>query len=262
MVAEAIASVREQTYRDLETILVDDGSEDQTQDLLAGFPGIRYVRQPHSGVSAARNRGIAMASGEFVAFLDSDDLWLPAKLAKQMAFLQDHPELEICQTDEVWIRNGFRVNPRGYHRKPHGWVLKPSLKRCLISPSAVMMKRSLFVEVGGFDESLPACEDYDLWLRIAARSPVGLIADPLVIKRGGHADQLSKRFWGMDRFRIAALCKLLASEALDREERAAALEVLESKARILAQGAARRGRREEGARYLALAQWPRGVEVG
>lgn len=219
------------------------------------------MRSANRGVAAARNLGVAHSRGEAIAFLDSDDLWLPGKLAAQVAFFAAHPEAQICQTDEIWMRNGVRVNPCAHHRKPGGDIFAASLRLCVVSPSAVMLRRSLFARHGGFDEGLPACEDYDLWLRIARDTPVWLIERPLVIKRGGHADQLSRRFWGMDRFRVAALVRLLAEGHLTAAQRAAASRVLGEKCRILVQGATRRGRLDEAARYRALAAEGCGAEL-
>jgi len=254
IVQEAIQSVLQQTYRDFELIVVDDGSSDGTGEVVCKFPSVRYIYQKNRGVSAARNRGIGEGRGELIAFLDSDDLWMPQKLAVQVAFMEDHPEVQICQTEEIWMRNGVRVNPRNHHRKPSGDIFARSLELCLVSPSAVMVRRGLFERMDGFDEALPACEDYDLWLRVAAEEAVLLLAKPLVIKRGGHPDQLSRRFWGMDRFRIAALCKLLASGKLTPEKQILAIQTLARKCAILAQGARKRGRWEEAERYLALAE--------
>jgi len=121
------------------------------------------------------------------------------------------------------------------------------------------MRRELFERTGGFDEDLPACEDYDLWLRIAATEPVHLLDTPLVIKRGGHTDQLSRRFWGMDRFRVTALCKLLASDVLTLEQRQQTEEVLLAKCQILAQGACKRG--QDGEQYLRLAEMYVGKKI-
>ena len=177
IIKEAIDSVMVQDYRDFELIIVDDGSTDNTPDILNSYRGdIKVFRQENQGVSAARNRGLAAASGRFIAFLDSDDLWLPRKLRRQVDFFSSNPDACICQTEEIWIRNNMRVNPKKRHKKPRGMIFEPSLALCLVSPSAVMIRRSLFEEVGGFDETLPACEDYDLWLRISCRYPVYLIA--------------------------------------------------------------------------------------
>jgi glycosyltransferase involved in cell wall biosynthesis len=255
LVHEAVASVCAQDAAPDEVVVVDDGSTDGTAAALARTFGtrIRIVCTDHRGVSAARNRGVAESRGELIAFLDSDDLWLPGQLAAQVAFFVQHADADICQTEEIWIRNGVRVNPCAHHRKPSGDVFEPSLQLCLISPSAVMLRRRLFERVGGFDENLPVCEDYDLWLRIARDTPIWLIDQPLVVKRGGHSDQLSRQVWGMDRFRVAALARLLAEGNLSDAHWAATAAVLARKCAILADGAARRGRHDEAERYRTLA---------
>ena len=252
LVCEAIASVLAQSFSDFELIVVDDGSEDGTADVVREFLGVRYVYQPNRGVSAARNRGVSLSRGELIAFLDSDDFWQPRKLEQQVELFTVHPETQICQTEEIWLRNGVRVNPHRKHRKAGGDIFARSLDLCLVSPSAVVMRRGLFERMGGFDESLPACEDYDLWLRVAAVMPVYLIDTPSVIKRGGHADQLSRQFWGMDRFRVTALCKLLKSGILSEEQRQLTVQVLQRKCTILAHGAWKRG--QNGECYRALAE--------
>ncbi len=254
LVRGAVASVCAQRDADYEIIVVDDGSTDGTAEALRAEFGsrIRVVCTENHGVSSARNRGVAESHGELIAFLDSDDLWLPAKLAAQARFFAEHADAAICQTEEIWLRNGVRVNPCKHHEKPSGDIFEASLRLCLVSPSAVMMRRLLFETVGGFDESLPACEDYDLWLRTARTTPVYLLDEPLVIKRGGHADQLSRQFWGMDRFRIMSLARLLDRGRLTPEQTAATMAVLKEKCVILANGAARRGRVEEAEAYRGL----------
>ena len=250
VIKEAIDSVLAQDYKDFELIVVDDGSTDHTSEVLDSYRNdIKVFSQKNKGVSAARNRGIAEASGKFIAFLDSDDLWLPQKLTVQIEFFNQTPDALICQTEEVWIRNGLRVNPRKRHKKPSGMIFKPSLELCLVSPSAVMIRRSLFDRVGGFDEALPACEDYDLWLRISCRFPVHLIDAPLIVKRGGHNDQLSSMV-GLDRFRIKAIEKIIKSNRLADDHYRAAVKTLKEKCDIYAAGCRKRGREEE-ARYYA-----------
>ena len=252
MVREAIESVLGQTYPSFELIVVDDGSTDDTMAQLGKYRSrLRLFSQARKGVSAARNVGAGQARGSLLAFLDSDDLWRPTKLAFQADFMELHPEIAVCQTEEVWIRNAVRVNPRAIHQKPDGDIFLPSLDLCLVSPSAVMMRRDLFMALGGFDEALPVCEDYDLWLRIAIDHQVALIPEPLVIKRGGHADQLSHSVWGMDRFRVIALQKLLRSD-IGRARREAAVDVLRQKIRILAHGARKRGKEPEALAYEAM----------
>jgi glycosyltransferase involved in cell wall biosynthesis len=254
-VREAVVSVLAQSYRDFELIVVDDGSRDGSAAALRREFGEQLVliETPNRGVSAARNTGAAAARGELLAFLDSDDVWRPRKLRAQVDYFESHPRMSICHTEEIWIRRGVRVNPCRHHAKPEGDVFLPSLERCLVSPSAVMLRRDLFARAGGFDERMPACEDYDLWLRLAREARVGLVREPLVIKRGGHADQLSRRFWGLDRFRVAALRKLL-DEPLTAAQRRATVEVLGRKCAILAAGAERRGRASEAAQYRAMAE--------
>lgn len=239
---DAVDSVLAQRFRDFEFVVVDDGSEDGTAEKLAERYGsaVRVVSQPRRGVAAARNLGAERSCGMYLAFLDSDDTWRPGKLEAQVAFMQHDPRAEICQTEEIWIRNGRRVNPKTRHRKPSGDLFRASLELCLVSPSAVLMTRELFDRVGGFDESFQVCEDYDLWLRISRDTPIHLIPEPLVIKRGGHADQLSRSTWGLDRFRVLAIRKLLDC-GLSGEKRRWALQVLERKTAVLAQGARKRG---------------------
>ena len=251
--AGAIDSVLAQNYKNFELIVIDDGSTDNTSDLIDGYSGkLALIRQENAGVSAARNRGIESSRGEFIAFLDSDDTWLPQKLSRQMDFMGRYPEALICQTQEIWIRNNTRVNPRSCHKKPSGMIFESSLALCLVSPSAVMMKKNLFDKVGLFDEGLPACEDYDLWLRVGCRYPVYLVDEPLVIKRGGHADQLS-RAPGLDRFRVQALHKLLQSGKLTPLQSTAAAAVLQKKCTIYAAGCRKRGRLDEASVYTRLA---------
>jgi glycosyltransferase involved in cell wall biosynthesis len=254
LVRQAVASVKAQTYQDFEIVVVDDGGTDGTCEVLSTWRELRVLRHPgRRGVSAARNTGIAAARGEWLAFLDSDDLWLPDKLARQIFLLEGQPELLICQTEETWVRRGVRVNKPAVHRKVAGRIFLPSLGRCMISPSAVILHRRLLQEHGGFDATLPAAEDYDLWLRLTWRYEVGLVDEPLVIKRGGHPDQLSRQ-WGIDRFRIRALVKLLAEPDLPDPYARAARRMLAVKCAIYAQGCEKRGRQTEATWYCNLSR--------
>jgi glycosyltransferase involved in cell wall biosynthesis len=250
---EAVASVLAQSFRDFEVVVVDDGSSDHTVEALAPYAAqVRLRRRENrGGVSAARNTGIAAARGEWLAFLDSDDLWLPEKLARQMAYLAEHPERQICQTEETWVRRGVRVNQPRTHRKIGGRLFFPSLERCMVSPSAVLLYRRLIELHGGFDEDLPAAEDYEMWLRLSWRYEIGLVSEPLVIKRGGHADQLSGQ-WGIDRYRIRALLKLLQDPELPASEAEAVRRVLARKCAIYAQGCEKRGKIAEADLYRSL----------
>ena len=254
IVKEAIESVLAQDFSDYELIVVDDGSEDRTPEILAAYEGqLTVLRQSNSGVSAARNRGIAAAAGRLIAFLDSDDLWLPQKLSTQVTFFANNPDAVICQTEERWVRNGIGVNPKKRHLKFSGMIFERSLALCLVSPSAVMIRKSLFDAVGVFDEDLPACEDYDLWLRISCRYPVDLIETALIVKRGGHADQLS-RAAGLDQYRIRSLVKLLENKKLKGPQKQAVINILKEKCAIYAGGCRKRGREAEAKYYYQLAE--------
>lgn len=251
----AVDSVLNQSFQDFELIVVDDGSTDETQNLMEAYgDAITCIRRPHAGVSASRNTGIENSRGSLIALLDSDDWWLPEKLEVQVNFFDNNKNALICQTEEIWIRNGRRVNPAAKHKKPDGDVFIPSLRLCLVSPSAVMMRKELFDRVGLFDENLPACEDYDLWLRVAARFPVHLIDLPLIMKTGGHDDQLSRTTMGLDQYRVTALVKIIKSGMLSREQEQDARKELAYKATIYGQGCLKRGKENEGRKHLALAE--------
>ena len=231
----AIESVLNQTLQDFELIVVDDGSTDDTKRIANYYPVI-YIYQENSGVSAARNMGIKAARGKYIAFLDSDDEWKKEKLATQYRFFQDNPDFLIHQTDEIWIRNGKFLNKKRYHQKKEGNIFYNSLHLCLISPSAVAIKKELFEEVGLFREDFEVCEDYELWLRVTRRYPVGYTPKPLVIKYGGHNDQLSRKFFGMDRWRIRAMMPFIDDPKV--------LEVALKKCEILIKGAKKHNNQE------------------
>ncbi len=250
LLPRALGSVFAQSRAADEVIVVDDGSDDGTAALVArAFPEVCLITQCNHGVSHARNRGIDAARGEWLAFLDSDDEWLAHKIERQLAAIEREPGARVCHTDEVWMRRGRRVNPMEKHRKGGGRIFESCLPLCVISPSAVMLHRSVFDECGEFDESLEACEDYDLWLRVCVRLPVLYLPERLVVKHGGHQDQLSRRHWGMDRFRIRALEKLLRSTALTPVQARATLAQLCAKITVYLHGAVKRCKWAEAAAY-------------
>jgi GT2 family glycosyltransferase len=248
---EAVLSVLNQDYKDREVMVIDDGSTDGSDKEISGLP-VEYVWKENGGISSARNKGIEVSRGEYLAFLDVDDLWRKGKLSEQMKLMQEH-DVSISYTDEIWIRNGKRLNQKLRHRKYSGQIFERCLPLCIISPSSVVIKREVFDRVGLFDESLPVCEDYDMWLRITARYPVLFLESPLIVKRGGHPDQLSRSYEAMDRFRVQSLMNILGSGILDEEMKAAAGRELREKCRILAIGASKRGKNEEAEYYQMLA---------
>jgi len=246
----AVLSILVQDYKDKEVIVVDDGSTDDSRKELEGLP-VQYVWKKNGGISSARNKGIEVARGDYIAFLDVDDLWKKKKLSTQMAMMSEEG-FEISYTDEIWIRGGKHLNQKSIHKKYSGFIFEKCLPLCIISPSSVLMKRSVFDVTGLFDENMVVCEDYDMWLRLTARYPVLFVEKPLIVKQGGHEDQLSKRFPAMDRFRIESIARILQSDVLSEAMRSAAIRELEKKCRIYMLGAVKRGKTEEVQHYSDL----------
>lgn len=256
---EAIQSVLAQDYfegkkpgEDWELLIIDDGSDDRTREIVGAFGGrVQYFYQDHRGVSAARNLGLSRARGAFIAYLDSDDLWKKEKLRLQMEFMESHPRAKVCCTEEIWIRRGRRHNPMKKHQKHSGWIFDKVLPLCLLSLSSALFRSSVFEEIGNFDEDLPACEDYDLGIRLAHRYPICFLKEALIVKRGGHPDQLSHQYWGMDRFRVRALEKALGLGLSAQEEGLVRAEIVK-KSRILLAGFLKRNNQEDAQKYAAL----------
>ena len=245
LVKEALESVLRQKVAVDEIIIVDDGSNDDTSRVLQKYKdAIRIVRQENKGVSAARNRGIAEAKHEWLAFLDSDDLWHVNKIKRQKQALLEHTDYKICYTDEEWRKDGKWKNQKLIHQKFSGWIYARCLPRCIISPSSVLLHRSVFETVGLFDESLPACEDYDLWIRVASRFPVLYLPEKLIIKRAGDWAQLSQNH-SLDRYRIIALQKMLDSGILQHDDEKETIKMLAEKCRVYSLGCRKHNRPKE-----------------
>jgi glycosyltransferase involved in cell wall biosynthesis len=220
----AIDSVLNQTYKGFHLYIIDDGSTDNTALLMQEYKSdenISYIKQKNKGVSAARNLGISLSNNPWVAFLDSDDEWLPHKLKKQIEIINSKPEAVLIHGEEQWVRNGKRINPKKIHQKFGGQIFEKCLPLCLISPSAAMIKRDVLLEMENFDEDFIVCEDYDLWLKITSLYEVEFISDPILIKYGGHEDQLSAKYFAMDYYRIKSMDKILSIRnlSIDLEEK-------------------------------------------
>lgn len=253
LLPRALDSILEQSYLPREIILVDDGSSDHTARLVGDrYPRIRYLYQRHAGVSAARNRGIHAARHEWLAFLDSDDEWERDKLAKQADRLAASPATQWVHSNEAWIRNGRPQRQGRQHRKAGGDIFELCLIRCCVSPSTVVLHRNLFEEHGCFDESLRACEDYDLWLRIAAHKPILFVEDVLAKKHDGHPKQLSHTTPALDKYRIRAIERLLSCNQLDVDRQQLARNELKKKLKIYLAGARKRGHLDVVEHYASL----------
>ena len=246
LLKRAINSVIKQTITPKEIIIVDNGSTDQTYQMVSSlFPEINYFIEKKRGVSAARNKGILESKSKWIAFLDSDDAWKPTKLEKQMEYsVFNQDKYRIIHTDETWYRNKKFLNQLKKHKKSGGNIFKNSLQLCCISPSSVLLKKQIFDDYGLFDENLEVCEDYDMWIRITAKEEVGFLDSPLVLQYGGHSDQLSKKFWGMDRFRIKSLEKNLKNEHFSKSQKINVLDTLIEKLTIVSDGALKRENKE------------------
>jgi len=252
--ARAIESVLNQTFKNFELIVVDDGSTDSTRELIKKYKEVLYIYQDNKGPSSARNTGIKHARYDFIAFLDSDDWWHKNKLKYQFYAMQDNPDYLVSHTQEKWYRNGVLLNQKAKHRKYSGFIFDKCLAICAISISTVMLKRQIFEVVGYFNEEMPCCEDYDFWLRVTCRFPVLLVDMSLTLKDGGRDDQVSKRYLtGMDKFRIESIRRLLESGVLNPQQRTLALAELERKCNIYGRGCQKHGKKEEGQYYLELA---------
>lgn len=257
LLARAVRSVLQQTFADWELWIIDDGSTDDTRAAIEPFlrdPRVLYRYQDNGGVSRARNHAIFATSAPYVAFLDSDDEWKPVKLSRQIQYLNENPSFRLVHCEETWIRNGVEVKPLKKHAKAGaGRVFLKCLPLCCISPSTAMAETALIRSLGGFREDFPVCEDYDLWLKISAQEDVGFISEPMILKYGGHEDQLSLRR-GLDEYRTRALWEIRNHTSLSLIEKQAAREEFERKRSILIRGFEKHGHAEKSQYWRSLDQ--------
>jgi len=238
----AITSVLKQSYPVNEIIVIDNGSTDQTLSFIKkNFTRIRVITEKKRGVSFARNLGIKNCKYNWIAFLDSDDEWITDKIEKQFVLLKESNfKYQFIHTNEIWIKNGILKNQKKKHLKRGGNIFEDCLDICKISPSSVLIKKELFDRYGLFDNKFKVCEDYELWLRITSKIKIGYLDKPLIKKYGGHKGQLSDKYWGIDRYRIKALEKILINENLNKQQKLKVLEYLLKKINIILLGAINR----------------------
>lgn len=240
--SRALDSVFNQTFKASEIIVVDNGSSDGTLEFIKEkYPSVTLLEERKRGVSAARNKGIISSKSDWVAFLDSDDAWDKKKLEFQKnALLSNSTNYKLVHTEEVWFKNNIKINQMKKHQKFGGYIFEKCLPLCCISPSSVLIKKNIFNQIGYFDEDLPVCEDYDLWLKICSKEKVLFIDQKLTFKYGGHNDQLSKSHWGMDRFRIKSIENLVLNYDLKSYQKHLAIFTLIKKIKIIINGAYKR----------------------
>lgn len=240
MVLNAIKSVLEQSSKPNEIIVVDDGSTDSTEDLFP-IEGVIYHKIEHSGFPGkVRNTGASLSTSEYLAFLDSDDIWFKDKLQKQLEYFMSNSKCQILHTKERWIMNGKLISQKKRKHNTSGNIFKDSLQGCIMGPSTILMEKKLYLEYGGFSETIEVGEDYDLWLRICNSVDIDYIDDELITKFAGHGDQLSFKYGYIEPFKVDVLENLIKSGILSEENLSLALESLKVKYEIIINGCTKR----------------------
>ncbi|MCA1933096.1 MAG: glycosyltransferase family 2 protein [Calditerrivibrio sp.] len=237
LLKSSIESVLSQNYKNFQILVIDDGSSFETFDALKPYISfIEYIKlDKNYGVSYSRNIGIKRSKYEWIAFLDSDDIWLPNKLIIQTEFMKKNNFL-VSHTDEYWFKIDRFVNQRGKHSRYGGDIFANSLDFCRISPSSVMIHRSVFDNVGLFDENLKVCEDYDLWLRITNRYVVGYLPIKTIIKISHNDPQLSLSTPHLEYYRLLSLTKFIKRNKLSYFRKKSAIMELGKKYDIVKAG--------------------------
>lgn len=257
MAKEAVSSVIGQTYRNLEVIIVDDGSIDMTSTLAVYFGDdlrVKYLKIKHNGMPGfVRNKGVEISSGKYLAFLDSDDLWVDSKLEKQIGFMENNSTYKVVHTREAWVRNGKTISQSGFNHKRFGNIFSDALVKCILGPSTIMLEKDLYIKLGGFRDDLEIAEDYELWLRLTDSNNIGYIDEPLITKRAGHVGQLSEKYGQIEIFRIRGLQKLVEQNYFKNGNQQQAENELAKKCRIYAAGCKKRNKIEEAEIYESIA---------
>jgi len=257
LLLQAATSVLSQICQDIELIIVDDGSTDGTEEGIEVYlndPRVVYKKIEHTGFpGAVRNAGAETANGEWLAFLDSDDIWLPDKLKLQMEYLNKAPcSVQCIHGREIWLRGERIISQTSQRHARSGDIFSDALKRCIIGPSTVLIRRELFYALKGFRDDIEIAEDYELWLRLTAVEEVGYVDVPVTVKRsiqGSH--QLSEKYGQIEVFRIRCLRDLLDADwfkGMERKAEQAAAELVR-KCSIYARGARKRGKEKEAETY-------------
>ena len=222
-IQETIESVLTQSFSDLELIVINDGSQDSTLKIVSSIldPRLKVFSYPNAGLAATRNRGVSHASGEYISFIDADDLWTPDKLEAQFKALQANPQAAVAYSWTDWIDESGQFLRPGGHISVNGDVFATLLVRDFVeSGSNPLIRAEALAEVGGFDESLPAVEDWDMWLRLAARYEFVCVPSPQILYRVSSSS-MSSNVWKMEAgsLRVIERAFAVAPESLQHLKR-------------------------------------------
>lgn len=252
LLPRAVDSVLNQSFSNFELIIVDDCSTDNSNKYLHSISKknkkVTIIKtDTNKGVSHARNLGVSISQSNWVTFLDSDDEWLPFKLQKQYEYILNHKKAQLIHSNEIWIKNGVRINQHNKHKKSGGDIFNRSLNFCIIAPSTVAINKQTWNKYGPFDEEMTVCEDYDLWLKISLTEQIDFINDILIKKYGGHSDQLSTRYVAMDYYRVKSMINLIIQRKSDftEEKLLETKNIIDKKYQILCKGYNKHNRQEE-----------------
>lgn len=214
LLGEAMESVLGQSLCPAELLVImDDYDESEALELKARYRSIEncqlhFVRGEGTGPGSARNLGATLARSSWLAFLDSDDIWQKERLERLFAYLKKRPQLSVCHNEESWLRSKKGLTVPESLRPSTGRFLRASLSNCMISPSSLLIRRTVFLASGGFDPAYPVCEDFEFFLRLLKTRVAGLVPEKLTIKRSGNWPQLSASH-NLDCYRLRALLTYL-----------------------------------------------------